>query len=500
MSENTKKFASSSSPFSFPGKASLGLRGLFVPANCTEAPSSPDSFTSGGIGGLDAPPNTPNGAEAPIDASSGSEGTADLNSLIDRPLTTPPQKKTGLLVAAGNDGFIYPDSPSENPRATFDSLFCPPGSSPNVSPQAGQRPTVHRRMSSLPQSMTGRLENINVSGTAVSPSSLLDSFRHADGRVSLTSLTCKGPNQTWTETEVRELTEVVSFSRLRVLDLEYDGPEVAKLNTGQSQKTMSCGYEDAEPQGKESDRKLSPRRKKSFPAQGMMQLSLLLCLCFLPLTKAFLFLYRGSSSSNALVATSQLATTDVIASDDTTIWSRDQLEDFADRQGVVLSLTTLGPLYRAVARPKHNQTLILGYVEGFVRPTGNLLHVDKMEVFRKIVKQSRKENPDEFKGGGTNLGVGLLMGFLCMLHGKEAGCRDAEFLAIDDEDRQHKRLVKYYRAAGFDFIKYVGDSPRDIPDRLVWGGCGTLLRKDIASLLAYWTKLMLRSDQTANEE
>uniref|UniRef100_A0A7S3LDP4 N-acetyltransferase domain-containing protein n=1 Tax=Amphora coffeiformis TaxID=265554 RepID=A0A7S3LDP4_9STRA len=202
------------------------------------------------------------------------------------------------------------------------------------------------------------------------------------------------------------------------------------------------------------------------------------------------FIQSPSTSTSSSPRVPLSATVDAA---DTTIWTREHLEDYASEQGVVLSLTTLGPAYRAIARPKHNQTLILGYVEGFVRPTGNLLHVDKMEVFRKIVKQSRAENPQEFKGGGTFLGVGLLMGFLCMLHGQEKGCKEAEFLAIDDEDRQHKRLVRYYKTAGFDFIKYVGDDLKDIPDRMVWGGCGTLLRKDISYLLSYWTQLMEKS-------
>jgi len=148
-------------------------------------------------------------------------------------------------------------------------------------------------------------------------------------------------------------------------------------------------------------------------------------------------------------------------------WTQAQLEDFASSQGVVLSLTTLGPGYRAVARSKHNTTQILGYVEGFVRPGNVLLHVDKMEVFRRMVKRARLENPDEFRGGGTVLGVGLLIGYLCMLHGDAQGCRTAEFLAIDDEDFQHKRLVRYYKQAGFEFVKYVGDGFADIPDRLV---------------------------------
>jgi hypothetical protein len=180
----------------------------------------------------------------------------------------------------------------------------------------------------------------------------------------------------------------------------------------------------------------------------------------------------------------------------TRVWTRKELIDYADRQGVIVSLTTLGPGYRALARAKHNSSQILGYVEGFIRPTGNLLHLDKMEVFRKMVQQARKENPDEFKGGGTILGVGLLLGYLCLLHGQEMGrCEEAEFLAIDDEDFQHKRLVRFYKQAGFKFIKYVGDDFQNIPDRLVWGGCGTLLRAKIPDILQFWTALMVRSER-----
>jgi hypothetical protein len=179
------------------------------------------------------------------------------------------------------------------------------------------------------------------------------------------------------------------------------------------------------------------------------------------------------------------------------VWTQSDLEDYAASQGVVLSLTTLGPGYRAIARSTQNETQILGYVEGFIRPTGKLLHLDKMEVFRKMVKRVRQENP-AFKGGGTTLGVGLLLGYLCLLHGKEQGsCEKAEFLAIDDEDFQHKRLVRYYKQSGFDVVKYVGEGFQDVPDRLIWGGCGTLLRKDIDTLLNFWTGLMEKSKEKA---
>lgn len=174
----------------------------------------------------------------------------------------------------------------------------------------------------------------------------------------------------------------------------------------------------------------------------------------------------------------------------TPIFSREELDDFARSQGLEITLSTLGPGFRSTARSLQNRTEIMGYVEGFSR--GKILHLDKMEVFSKAVKSARQNNP-QFTGGGTILGVGLLMGYVCLLHGKAAGCQTAEFLAIDDEDYQHKRLVRYYTTAGMDIVKYVGDDFRDIPDRMVWGGCGTLLRKDIGSLMTFWSSILSRS-------
>jgi hypothetical protein len=48
---------------------------------------------------------------------------------------------------------------------------------------------------------------------------------------------------------------------------------------------------------------------------------------------------------------------------------------------------------------------------------------------------------------------------------------------------QHKRLVKYYKLNGFKVVKYVGEDLLSVPDRLIWGGCGTLMREDIQILL-----------------
>jgi hypothetical protein len=186
------------------------------------------------------------------------------------------------------------------------------------------------------------------------------------------------------------------------------------------------------------------------------------------------------------------------------IWTRSQLDVFAAQEEVVLSVSTIGPIFRAVARAQHNTSLVLGYVEGGIRPpsllnpTAQILHFDSMRVFSKMIQQTRQEN-SSFRNGGTILGVGLLLGYLCCLHFIDTTGKSsleemtAEFLAIDDEARQHERLVKYYRTSGFQVIKYVGDDWKDIPDRLVWGGCGTLLRQNVRTLLEKWTFLMQRS-------
>lgn len=172
------------------------------------------------------------------------------------------------------------------------------------------------------------------------------------------------------------------------------------------------------------------------------------------------------------------------------MWTDDDVDQFANDRGMVISFSTLGPGYRAVARAKQDEMMILGYVEGFFRPGGKILHLDKMEVFQPMVQRVKRQQPDSLNFGGVSFGIGLLLGYKCLLHGQNNGCQVAEFLAIDDEAFQHKRLVRYYKRVGFRVVKYVGDGITDIPDRLVWGGCGTLMKEDIDVLMLKWVNLM----------
>jgi len=181
--------------------------------------------------------------------------------------------------------------------------------------------------------------------------------------------------------------------------------------------------------------------------------------------------------------------------DEKKIWTLQQLEDYASDESinVVISFTTFGPAFRTVARAAHDESIVLGYGEGFLRPAQpKLLHLDKMEIYQPVVKRVRRTHPNTLNFGGVNIGLGLVIGYRCMLFAADPanGPRTtAEFLAIDDEEFQHKRLVRYYKSTGFKIVKYVGEDIKDIPDRMMWGGCGTLMRTDIPELMAKWTSL-----------
>ena len=48
-------------------------------------------------------------------------------------------------------------------------------------------------------------------------------------------------------------------------------------------------------------------------------------------------------------------------------------------------------------------------------------------------------------------------------------------------------------------MKYVGEDVGDIPDRLVWGGCGTLMKEDIDVLIQKWAGLLSLMKERASK-
>jgi hypothetical protein len=54
-------------------------------------------------------------------------------------------------------------------------------------------------------------------------------------------------------------------------------------------------------------------------------------------------------------------------------------------------------------------------------------------------------------------------------------CRRARLLAIRDHERQHRRLVRYFRQLGFTPLRELGGGATDLAPRLLWGGAGLLM-------------------------
>lgn len=80
--------------------------------------------------------------------------------------------------------------------------------------------------------------------------------------------------------------------------------------------------------------------------------------------------------------------------------------------------------------------------------------------------------------------VALILAAATVLWALEATpCRRARILAIHDGERQHRRLVRYFRRLGFRPMRVVGAALADLPLRLVWGGAGLLMEADCTELL-----------------
>ena len=65
----------------------------------------------------------------------------------------------------------------------------------------------------------------------------------------------------------------------------------------------------------------------------------------------------------------------------------------------------------------------------------------------------------------------------------ETPCKSARLLAIYDENNQHEILQRYFRRRGFNTVRNVGSTPRDLPLRLIWGGAGAFMVGDCQEVL-----------------
>ena len=149
------------------------------------------------------------------------------------------------------------------------------------------------------------------------------------------------------------------------------------------------------------------------------------------------------------------------------------LEADASERGLLLRIRLNRPMglwaLRLVvaSRQSDGPARLLGELKGWAYPAISGLQLDTMRVLPS-----------------SPTGVGDLIWAATMAWALESTpCCRARLLAIRDDDRQHRRLVRYFRQRGFTPVREVAAAPTDLPLRLVWGGAGVLMCADCHSVL-----------------
>lgn len=145
-----------------------------------------------------------------------------------------------------------------------------------------------------------------------------------------------------------------------------------------------------------------------------------------------------------------------------------QLEAEARQRGLLLRLqlnriAAVSTLRVGVARRQASGALqLLGELKGWALPTADGLRLDTMRI-----------------QGHNTTAVGSLIWAATFAWALEATpCRRATLLAIRDDERQHQRLVRYFRGVGFTPLRELGAGVLDLAPRLIWGGPGLLMQGD----------------------
>jgi hypothetical protein len=149
------------------------------------------------------------------------------------------------------------------------------------------------------------------------------------------------------------------------------------------------------------------------------------------------------------------------------------IEAEATRRGWKLRLAApqrlgLWSLRAVVAQPlSEDRARLLGDLKGWALPQAAGLRLDTLRV----------------QGQGTAGAAPLLLAAACAWALECTPCRRARFLAIHDTDRQHRRLVRYFRGLGFAPLRELGAGPADWGPRLIWGGRGLLMEGECAETI-----------------
>ena len=151
----------------------------------------------------------------------------------------------------------------------------------------------------------------------------------------------------------------------------------------------------------------------------------------------------------------------------------EHLEARARDRGLLLRLQVGRPLGQwrlrvVVARPiDASRIQLLGEMKGWAYNAEKGLQLDTMRVIPS-----------------RSVGVGDLIWAAPLAWAMEnTPCRQARLLAIRDDERQHRRLRRYFEQRGFNTVREVEAALWDLPLRMIWGGAGALMTGSVETVL-----------------
>ena len=151
----------------------------------------------------------------------------------------------------------------------------------------------------------------------------------------------------------------------------------------------------------------------------------------------------------------------------------EHLEAQARDRGLLLRVQVGRPLSQwslrmVVARPiDASRVQLLGEMKGWAYNAEKGLQLDTMRVIPS-----------------RSVGVGDLIWAATMAWTLEnTPCRQARLLAIRDDERQHRRLKRYFEQRGFNSVREVEAALWDLPLRMIWGGAGALMTGTVETVL-----------------
>lgn len=166
------------------------------------------------------------------------------------------------------------------------------------------------------------------------------------------------------------------------------------------------------------------------------------------------------------------------------IMTIDDLEKYAAKCGLGIRSEQKGVYLRLEAYSLVNPELNVGYLTAFLRPIPlGLFQLDTIQVQNR--RQTLGFRRKTWTVGGE--GISFIMGSWALCWALNKGCKRAELLAVNDDDRMHQILIALYGGFGFQIMREIGDETYSIPDRLTWGASGTLMELDMVKFFKEWT-------------